>query len=400
MQPLLRRFGQKMGRKERIERVYLDHAATTPVRREVVEKMTPYFSDVFGNPASSHRVGQKAWRVLKHARTIVADCIGADPNEVCFTSGGTESDNLAIKGIAHANKHKGNHLITSTVEHLAVLNCFKALEQQGFKVTYLPVDRCGVLSPESVKAAIRKDTILISVMLANNETGTLQPVAELVRVAKEQGIPVHTDAVQALGKIPVNVDALGIDLLSLSGHKIYGPKGVGVLYVRSGTVLCPLLHGGRQEAQIRPGTENIPAIVGMSAAMELAALEMTSTSAHLRSLLDRLECSIHRLISNARLNGHPAKRLPNIVNMSFGSVDAESLMDMLNSHGVAVSTRSACGSGSAEPSHVLLAMGMDRTRAQSSLRFSLGRSNTKEEIDYVTKILAESAAKLREGRSQ
>ena len=375
--------------------IYLDHAATTPMRPEVLDAMLPCFSSTFGNASSIHQLGQAAKRVLEDARETVARCIGARPEEVCFTSGGTESDNLAIKGVAHANSTKGRHLVTSQVEHHAVLNCFGFLEQHGFEVSYLPVDRFGVVELGALEAALRLDTTLVSVMLANNETGTLEPVSQIARTARERGIPVHTDAVQALGKIPVHVDDLGVDLLSISAHKIQGPKGVGALYIRRGTRIEPLLHGGHHERHKRAGTENVAAIAGLAKAMELAVKETAALSERLASLRDRLERGIRRRIPHVHLNGHCESRLPNILNMNFEFVEGESLLLALDMHGVAVATGSACTSGSLEPSHVLEAMGVPRERAQGSLRFSLGRDNTEDQIDFVVDKVDEVVQRLR-----
>jgi cysteine desulfurase len=375
--------------------IYLDHAATTPVRQEVLDAMAPYFSEIFGNVSSIHMVGQRARKALENARGVIAGCIGADPKEIFFTSGGTESDNLAIKGVAHANKTKGMHLITTKIEHHAVLNCCKSLEEEGFEITYLPVDQCGVVLLPALEEAIRPDTVLISVMLANNETGTLQPVSEIAAIARKRGVLFHTDAVQAVGKIPVKVNELGIDLLSISGHKIYGPKGIGALYIRKGTRISPLLHGGHHERQMRAGTENIPAIVGLAKALELAQAELPSTIKHLTGLRDHLEQGIREKISHVYINGHPIQKLPNILNVSFEFIDGEALLLALDMRGIAVSTGSACASGSTDPSYVLQAMGVKPTRAQGSIRFSLGRENIESEIDFVLGALIEVGSQLR-----
>ncbi len=375
--------------------IYLDHAATTPVRPEVREAMLPYFSETFGNASSIHLFGQKARKALEDARAIVAACIGAEAKEIYFTSGGSESDNLAIKGVVHAYQDKGRHLITSKVEHHAVLNCCKHLEAEELDVTYLPVDRFGVVKFEALEEAIRPDTILISVMLANNETGTLQPVSAITELAEKSGVPVHTDAVQAVGKIPVDVNELGVDLLSLSAHKIYGPKGIGALYIRTGTRIDPLFHGGHHERKRRPGTENVASIVGLAKAMELAKEEMQTRSACLGELRDHLQHRIQERIEHICLNGHPENRLPNTLNVSFKFVEGESLLLSLDMCGIAVSTGSACTSGALEPSHVLQAMGVDPAAAQGSIRFSFGHSNTDDEIDFVVESLAEIVARLR-----
>ncbi len=375
--------------------VYLDHSATTPVRPEVVEAMLPYLSGDFGNASSVHQFGQKARTALEEAREVVADCIGAESNEIIFTGGGTESDNLAVQGVVHGARKKGNHVITSSVEHHAVYKCCKYLEKEGVEVTYLPVDEFGIVDLDSLRSSVRSDTVLVSVMLANNETGTIEPLSDVSAIAHEHGVPVHTDAVQAIGKIPVNVDDLGIALLSLSGHKIYGPKGVGVLYVRRGTRVDPMFYGGHHERRKRPGTENVASIIGLAKAMELARAEINETSTRLAGLRDRLQDGILRRIDHVRLNGHPEKRLPNVLNVSIKYVEGESLLLSLDMAGIAVSTGSACTSGSLEPSHVLLAMGIDVTVAHGSLRFSFGRCNVDEDVDYVVDSLVEVVQRLR-----
>ncbi len=376
--------------------IYLDHAATTPVRPEVIEAMLPYFSETFGNASSIHMFGQKAKKALEDARELVAACIGAEAKEIYFTSGGTESDNLAIKGIAHASQDKGRRLITSKIEHHAVLNCCKYLEDEGCEVTYLPVDRFGIVDLQALEEAVRPDTILVTVMLANSETGTLQPISDIAKITEQRGVPLHTDAVQAIGKIAVDVDELGVDLLSISGHKMYGPKGIGALYVRSGTKIDPLFHGGHHERQRRAGTENVASIVGLAKALELAREEMPCTAPRLAALRDHLERGIRERIPDAYLNGHRENRLPNILNMSFQFVEAESLLLTLDMRGIAVSTGPACTSGSLEPSHVLRAMGVDAALAQGSLRFSLGPDNAEDEIEFVVESLAEIVGRLRQ----
>ena len=376
--------------------IYLDHAATTPVRPEVVEAMLPYFSESYGNASSVHVFGQKARKALEDARERVAACIGAAPKEILFTSGGTESDNLAVKGVAFAGKKKGAHLIASRIEHHAILNCCKYLEKEGFEVSYLPVDRTGIVDLAAVEEAIRPDTALVSVMLANNETGVIEPLREIADIASRKGVPVHTDAVQAVGKIPVNVDELGVDLLSISAHKIYGPKGVGALYVRKGTRIAPLQHGGHHEHNRRAGTENVAGIVGLARAMELAQQELPQAARRLGALRNRLESRILQTIECTYLNGHPEKRLPNIANISVEFVEGESLLLSLDMRGIAVSTGSACTSGTLEPSHVLQAMGVDPALAQGSLRFSLGRQNTEEEMEAVVSALTEIVERLRQ----
>lgn len=376
--------------------IYMDHAATTPVRREVLETLDEVLSGTFGNPSSIHTAGQDAKRVLEESREMVATCIGAEPEEIIFTGGGTESDNLAIRGTAFALKEKGDHIITTAVEHPAVLNCCGALEEEGFEVTYLPVDLECLVHPEWVMEAIRPETILISVMFANNETGSIQPIAEIGKIARQKGVVFHTDAVQAVGKVPVNVDELGVDLLSMSAHKIYGPKGVGGLYVRKGTTLHPLTYGGHHERSLRPGTENVPGIAAFARAIELATEELPSSRKHLELLKERLACGIQERIEQVQRNGALDDCLPNILNMSFSGVDGEAMLLNLDLMGVVVSTGSACSSGATEPSHVLLAMGIEPLLAQASLRFSFGRDNTEEQIDRVLEVLPDIVLRLRE----
>ncbi len=375
--------------------VYLDHAATTPVRPEVVEAMLPCFTHTFGNASSIHQFGQEAKRALERARETVARSIGADPAEIFFTSGGTESDNLAIEGVVRAAGREKRHPITSQVEHHAVLNCFRHLKQTGRGVTYLPVDRFGVVDLGDVAAAVRPDTALVSIMLANNETGTLQPIREIAAIARERGVPVHTDAVQAVGKVPVNVKDLGVDLLSISAHKIYGPKGVGALYIRKGTKIAPLFHGGHHESGMRPGTENVASIVGLARALELATEELPRTAPRLAALRDRLERGIRERIADVHLNGHPRERLPNILNIGFEAIEGEAMLLALDLSGIAVSTGSACTSGSMESSHVLSAMRVPPELARAALRFSLGMSTTEARIDFVLERLTDIVARLR-----
>ena len=376
--------------------IYLDHAATTPVRREVLEAMLPYFSDTLGNASSLHSCGQRVKRALEGARQSVADCLGADPKEIYFTSGGTQGDNLAIKGVARALRDRGRHLITSSIEHHAVLNTCATLEHDGYEVTYLPVDHQGLVDLDAVAGALRDDTILISVMLANNEVGTIQPLREIAELAYRRGILVHTDAVQAMGKLSVRVDDLGVDLLSLTAHKFYGPKGTGALYVRRGTPITPLMHGGHQEQALCPGTENIPGIVGLGTALRLACDDLDVEASRLGNLRDRLEEGIRTRIEDVSLNGHPHHRLSNILNISFAYSEGESLLLALDTLGIAVSTGSACTAGSTEPSHVLRAMGVSRELAQGSLRFSLGRDNTSDDIDQTLDALTMVVERLRE----
>jgi len=374
--------------------VYMDNSATTPVRKEVVEEMLPYLTDNFGNPSSIYELGKTSKHAVEKARKRVADAIGAEENEIYFTSGGTESDNWAVKGIAFANRSRGKHIITSSIEHHAVLHACAWLEGQGFEVTYLPVDRYGRVSPEDLKNSIRDDTILISIMLANNEIGTIQPVEELGKIARENRIYFHTDAVQAVGHIPVDVKKMNIDLLSLSGHKFEGPKGCGAFYIRRGTKIETLLHGGAQERKRRAGTENVPSIVGLGKAIELAVDEMEGTN---KSLLEMRERLIENLlqIPKTHLNGHPAERLANNVNVTFEYIEGESLLLLLNAKGIFASTGSACNSTSLEPSHVLTACGVPQEIVHGSLRLSLGRMNTQEDVDRVLEVLPEIVQKLR-----
>ncbi len=378
-----------------MRRVYLDHNATTPTHPEVVKAILPYYKEVFGNASSVHQFGQQARKAIDEAREKIANFIGASPEEIVFTSGGTEANNLALKGVVYANERKGKHIITSSMEHHAVLNPCKYLEKKGFKVTYLPVDKYGLVDPEEVRRAITKETILISIIHANNEVGTIEPVAEIGKIAKEIGIYFYTDAVQTVGKIPVNVNELNIDLLSLSGHKIYGPKGIGVLYIRKGTRIQSLIQGGHHEKNRRAGTENVPAIVGLGKAIEIAKATMEKESMRLTNLRNKLCSGIGEKIDYVRLNGHPGKRLPNTLNMSFEFVEGESMILNLDLKGIAVSTGSACTSGSLEPSHVLKAMRVDPAVAQGSIRFSLGKDNTEEDIDYVLEVLPEIVSRLR-----
>jgi cysteine desulfurase len=372
----------------------MDHSATTPVREEVVEAMVPYFSEEFGNASSPHSFGQRARTALEEARATVAGHLGADPGEIILTSGGTESDNLAIKGIARTAGR--GHIITSSIEHPAVLNTVATLEKEGFTATRLPVDEHGLVSPADLEDALREDTILISIMAANNEVGTIEPIAELAAIADRARVPFHTDAVQAVGKVPVSVDDWGVDLLSLSAHKFYGPKGVGALYVRSGTRIKSIQHGGHHEKNRRAGTENVPGAVGMATALELACGEMEAEAERLAALRDRLQAGLLETVPNSSLNGHPTERLPHLVNITFENVEGESLLLSLDAFGVGVSTGSACSSGSLEPSHVLLAMGVPAETAHGSLRFSLGRINTGEDIDYVLEKLPPVVERFRQ----
>lgn len=378
-----------------MRRIYLDHAATTPLDRRVFEEMKPYFSIRYGNASSLHSFGREAHEAIEKARERVAKALSCQPSEVYFTSGGTEADNWAVKGVAYANRKKGKHIITSSIEHHAILHPCEYLERNGFEVTYLPVDRYGFVNPADVEDAIRKDTILISVMHANNEIGTVEPIEEIGRIARERGVYFHTDGVQTFCKIPTDVNKLNVDLFSISAHKLYGPKGVGALYIRSGVKIDPLLHGGGHERGMRSGTENTPGIVGLGAAAELALRRMKADSERMISLRDRLIKEVLK-VENSWLNGHPKKRLPNNAHFCFGLIEGESLVLRLDEKGIAASTGSACSSKSLEPSHVLIRIGLKHEEAHGSLRLTLGRENTKEEIDYVIEVIPEEVEKLRE----
>ncbi|MEW6082795.1 MAG: cysteine desulfurase NifS [Bacillota bacterium] len=379
-----------------MRRVYLDHAATTPVRKEVVDVMTRYMLDVFGNPSSIHQFGREARKGMEEAREHVASLVGAQPEEIVFTSGGTESDNMAVRGVAEALEKKGNHIITSAIEHHAILHTCEYLEKhRGYEVTYLPVDYFGMVSPDDVRAAIRPSTVLVTVMMANNEVGTIQRLAEIGLVCREAEVTFHSDAVQAAGAIPVDVEDLAVDLMSLSGHKMYGPKGVGALYIRKGTKIRPIAYGGAHEKQRRPGTEGVPGIVGLGEAARLARAEMDSRVSHVRYLRDRLISGLLE-VEETRLNGHPSHRLPNNSNVSVAYVEGESMLLNLDMAGIGCSSGSACTSGSLEPSHVLLAMGLDHEEAHGSLRMTLGYENTVEDVDYVIGVFPGIVKRLRE----
>uniref|UniRef100_A0A7C5Z188 Cysteine desulfurase IscS n=1 Tax=Caldicellulosiruptor owensensis TaxID=55205 RepID=A0A7C5Z188_9FIRM len=376
--------------------VYFDHAATTPLKKEVLDEMMPYLTEQYGNPSTIYKLGREAKKAVELARERVAKALNADIQEIYFTSGGTESDNWALKGVAFANRDKGKHIITTTIEHHAVLHPLKYLEGLGFEVTYVPVESNGIVDPQKIKEAIRNDTILISVMLANNEIGTIQPVKEIAKIAKEKGIIIHTDAVQAVGQIPVDVKDLGVDLLSLSAHKFYGPKGVGALYIKKGTKIHPFSHGGAQERNRRAGTENVAGIVGLGKAIELATQNLSEYAAKLQKLRDKLIDGVLSKIDYVRLNGDRYNRLPNNANFSFEFIEGESLLLMLDMKGIAASSGSACTSGSLDPSHVLLAIGLEHEVAHGSLRITLGEDNTEEDIDYLLEVLPEIVSRLRE----
>ena len=378
-----------------MKRIYLDYAATTPTHPEVAKAMLPYFIDAFGNPSSIYSYGQEAKGAVEEARGKVANLINARDEEIVFTSGGTEADNFALKGVAFANENRGNHIVTSSIEHHAVIESFKFLERRGFSVTYLPVDDYGLIDPDAVRKAISEKTILISVMHANNEVGTVEPITEIGRIAREAGIYFHTDAVQAAGHIPVDVNELGVDLLSMSAHKLYGPKGVGALYIRKGTKLVSFMHGGEQERRRRASTENVPGIVGFGKAVELARQEMSEEEKRLTCLRDQFVKGLIERIDHTRLNGHPSMRLPNNVNVSIDYVEGESMVLNLDLEGICASTGSACSSSNLEPSHVLLAMGLSHEHAHGSLRFTLGKWTTEDEIRQVLEVLPRIVAKLR-----
>lgn len=390
----------------KMRRIYFDHNATTPLHPQVLEAMLPYLKENFGNPSSVHRLGQTTRQAIEQVRETVAKFLNTqDVQEIVFTSGGTEANNQAIKGVVYAHRNKSPHIITSAIEHHAVLNVCQYLEKEGFAVTYLPVDKYGQVNLSDVEKAIKPETILVTIMHANNEVGTIEPIAEVGQLLQKINaerltlnaprIYFHTDAVQTVGKIKVNVQELKVDLLSLSAHKFYGPKGVGVLYIRKGTRIHSLLQGGHHEKNRRAGTENVAGIVGLGEACKIANLEMNKEAEKLLFLRKKLEAGINKTIPCTYLNGHPGERLPNTVNFSFEGLEGESLVLSLDFEGIAASTGSACTSGSLEPSHILLAMGIPAEIAQGSIRFSLGRGNTEEEIDYLLEVLPKIVARLR-----
>ncbi len=379
-----------------VRRVYFDHNATTPVDREVLEAMLPFFADEFGNASSIHSFGQRTRAAVERARESVAALIEARPAEVVFTSGGTESDNLVVFGIVAAAAGDRKHVIASQIEHHAVLNACQALEEGGVEVTYLPVSREGLVDPDDVRRAIRPETVLITVMHANNEVGTLQPIEEIGGIAAEADVYFHTDAVQSAGKVPIDVNRLGVDLLSISGHKLYGPKGVGALYIRKGTRLKPLLYGGHHERDRRPGTENVAGIVGLGKATELAREELSERASRLSALRDRLEQGLLAQVPHVRVNGSRAHRTPNTTNIAFSFIEGEALVIALDLKGIACSTGAACSSGAIEPSHVLTAIGMPPEEARASLRFSLGRENTEEDVEFAFSVVPGVVEHLRE----
>ena len=376
-------------------RIYLDHSATTPLDPQVVEAMMPFFTQTFGNASSIHSYGQEAKVALEEARRKVAGLIGAEPGETVFTSGGTEADNWAIKGAAYFFEGRKKHIVASAVEHHAVLYACKYLEKRGFEVTYVQVDKFGMVAPDEVGKAIRDDTFLVSIMHVNNELGTINPIREIAALARERGVLFHTDAVQSFGKIPIHVKEMNVDLLSLSGHKIYGPKGIGALYIRKGLLIEKFLHGGKHERDRRAGTENVAAAVGLGKAAEICQKRMEGDMGKLRNLSDELYAKIAQNIPDVYLNGHTTRRVPGILNLSFDGVESDSLLLSLDLKGIAVSNGSACSSGSIEPSHVLKALGLPKNLANSAIRFSLGRENATEEIDITVEALKEIIERLR-----
>jgi len=383
-----------------MKRIYLDHAATTPVDREVIEAMLPYFSKYYGNASSLHSFGREAYEALEKSREQVAKILNAENKEILFTSGGTESDNLALKGVAYKNRDKintnGPHIITASIEHPAVLETCKYLEKEGFKIKYLSVDKYGIVDLDELSESITKDTFLISIMFANNEIGTVQPIEEIGKIAEENNVIFHTDAVQAIGKIPIDVKKLNVDLLSISSHKIYGPKGVGALFIRKSLNIKPIINGGGHERGLRSGTENIPGIVGLGKACELSRERLDGDIIYMKRLRDKLIKGVLEKIEESYLNGHPEKRLVNNAHFRFTAIEGESILMSLDEKGIAASTGSACSSKELQPSHVLLAIGLSPVEAHGSLRLTVGRENTEEEIDYVIETLPEVVSKLRE----
>ena len=377
------------------KRIYVDHSATTPVLPQVLEKMLPYFTENFGNASSIYSEGRDAKRAIEAAREKVAKAIGADASEIFFTGCGTEADNWAVRGAAYANRAKGNHIITSSVEHHAVLHTCQSLEKEGFEVTYLPVDEFGRVSPDDVKAAITDKTILITIMFANNEIGTIMPIEKIAKVAEEARVPFHTDAVQAIGLVPIDVSKVNINMLSMSAHKFGGPKGIGALYVKKGTKLSNFMNGGAQERNKRAGTENTPAIVGMGEAIEIATADIEGKAKKLSALRDAYIEKVLSKIPYSHLNGHPTERLASNANISFEFIEGEGMLLSLDMKGISASSGSACTSGSLDPSHVLLAIGLKHEEAHGSLRVTFGEENTMEDVDYIVDNLAVIVERLR-----
>lgn len=377
-------------------KVYMDNAATTKLSPDVLNAMMPYLTDIYGNASSVHAFGREAREGVEHARNQVAAAINASPDEIFFTAGGTESDNMAIKGVAHKYAKKGKHIITTAIEHHAVLHTCEALEKEGYEVTYLPVDEDGLISVEQVRAAMRDDTLLVTVMFANNEVGTIEPIAEIGALCRERNVLFHTDAVQAVCHVPIDVKVMNIDLMSISAHKFHGPKGIGALYCRKGIVLEPVIVGGAQERKRRAGTENVAGIVGLGAAIERAHKNMSADMARVSALRDKLISGILKNIPHVKLNGHPTQRLPQNVNFSIRYIEGESILLMLDINGIAASSGSACTSGSLDPSHVLLAMGIPHEIAHGSLRLTLSDMTTDEEVDYVLETLTKTVKRLRD----
>lgn len=375
---------------------YFDNAATTPVREEVLQEILPYFREYYGNASSIYSIAKESKKALEAARAKVAAAIGATPDEIYFTAGGSESDNMALRGVVNASKKEKKHIITTKIEHHAILHTAEFLETKGVDVTYLNVDECGKISLEELENAIRPETVLISVMFANNEIGTIQPIAEIGEIAKKHGVLFHTDAVQAVGHVPIDVEKLQVDLLSMSGHKLGAPKGIGAIYIRKGTRISPLIFGGAQEKKLRAGTENIAGIVGLGKAAELAVAEMEETTKKLTALRDKLIHGILESIPDSRLNGHPTDRLPGNCNISFSYIEGESLLLLLDVLGIAASSGSACTSGSLDPSHVLMAIGLPHEIAHGSLRLTIDRENTEEQVDFILEKLPGLVQRLRD----
>ena len=388
-------MSKSSGDKDAVKRIYMDHAATTPVDPAVVEAMLPYFTQYFGNASSLHVFGREAYNAMETARANIAKLIGAEREEIIFTAGGTESDNIAIKGIAFKNRSKGTHIITSPIEHPAVIETCTYLETTGFHVTYVPVDRYGLVDLSELEKAVTKETILITIQHANNEIGTIQNIESIGEIAQEKRVRFHTDAVQATGKIPIDIKKAHVDLLSIASHKFHGPKGVGALYVRKGTALDPLIHGGGQERGLRSSTENIPGIVGFGKAAEIAYARMIPDGQRVSAMRDSIINGVLNQIPLSYLNGHPTQRLPNNVSFRFDGIEGESLVLSLDGKGVAASTGSACSSKKLRPSHVLMAIGLNEVQAHGSLRLTLGRENTEEEVSYILEVLPEVVSKMR-----